>query len=296
MRLFIFFFAALLFGQSTGTVRDNGVTIQYEQSLRAVAEEVARLYPEVRSGLERTFGITIAFEPTVLLIKDRENFRQLVGNDLVVAVAIPQDSLIVIDNSRMKTHPFTMEVTLKHELCHLLLYHYVGGKGLPRWLNEGIAQWVTGGVSELMGEDKDLLKQASISGRFIPLEDLKDTFPSSSQPLQLAYQESRSVTGYIVSKFGQEGMLRILDALRDGRGIDLAVQEALSLSLGEMESNWQDFLRTRYTWFTYMSSHLFEIIFAFGAIVLIYGFVRFLIIKRNYKDEEQSIDDESPPH
>jgi hypothetical protein len=197
----------------------------------------------------------------------------------------------------MKTQPFTMEITLKHELCHLLLYHYVGGKGLPRWLNEGIAQWVTGGISELMGEDKDLLKQASISGRLIPLEDLQDTFPSASQSLHLAYQESRSVTGYIVSKYGQEGMLRILDALRAGKGIDLAVQEALSLSPGEMENNWKDYLRTRYTWFTYMSSHLFEIIFAFGALVLIYGFVRFLIIKRNYRDDEQQdIDDESPPY
>jgi hypothetical protein len=50
----------------------------------------------------------------------------------------------------MKTYPFTLTVTLKHELCHLFLHYLIGGGELPRWFNEGIAQWTSGGIAELM--------------------------------------------------------------------------------------------------------------------------------------------------
>ncbi|HDH53713.1 MAG TPA: hypothetical protein ENH24_04435, partial [Nitrospirae bacterium] len=167
--LLLFFFCNVIYAIDTNIVQKNGIIVQYEKSLQAVAKEITRIYPAVKGELEKTFETEIEFRPTVILIDDSNDFRKMVGNNLVVAIAVPRNNLIVIDNSKMKTGPFTLEITLKHELCHLLLYHYTGGGNPPKWLNEGISQWVTGGISEMiMGENKGLLKQATLSGRFIP--------------------------------------------------------------------------------------------------------------------------------
>ena len=216
---------------------------------------------------------------------------KMVGNDLVVAIAVPQNNLILIDNSKMKTNPFTLEITLKHELSHLLLYHYTKGGNLPKWLNEGISQWVTGGISEMiMGENKDLLKQATLSGRFIPVKDLAIRFPTDRENLLLAYQESKSIVAYIDREFGSGRILQILGHLRNGDKADTAIMKGLSVSPEELESKWHGFLRKKFTWFTYLSTNLYQFLFFFAALIMVYGFIQFIIKKRAYKDEDDIID------
>lgn len=76
----------------------------------------------------------------MLLIKDGKTFHRIAKNSLIVAIAIPEQYLIVIDYSKVHIHPFTLEVTLKHDVCHLLLHHHIPGDNLPKWLDEGISQ------------------------------------------------------------------------------------------------------------------------------------------------------------
>lgn len=97
------------------------VTVVFDESLRTAAEEVIELYPVLKANLEGTFGWRLEFRPTILLVKNAAEFHRLGGHKLTVAFAVPRRNTIVIDNSKMKTHPFSMEGTLKHELCHLLL-------------------------------------------------------------------------------------------------------------------------------------------------------------------------------
>ena len=286
--LLLFFFCKPIYAIETNILRKDGVIVQYEKSLQTVAKEIIRIYPGVKRELEKTFGYEIGFRPTIILIKERKYFQKMVGNDLVVAIAVPQDNLIVIDNSKMKTDPFTLETTLKHELCHLLLYHYTEGGNLPKWLNEGISQWVSGGMSEMiMGENKDLLKQATLSGRFIPINNLATRFPNNDKNLMLAYQESRSLVDYIDREFGPGGILQILRHLKSGDEVDTAILKGLSISPEELESKWHNFLRKKFTWFTYLSSHLYQILFFLAALIMVYGFIQFIIQKRAYKDEEE---------
>ncbi|HDH06686.1 MAG TPA: hypothetical protein ENH01_13470 [Nitrospirae bacterium] len=289
--LLLFFFCKLIYAAGINIVQKDGVIVQYEKSLQSVAKKVVRIYPQVKRELEKTFGYEIGFSPTVILIGNSKSFRKMVGNDLVVAIAVPQNNLILIDNSKMKTNPFTLEITLKHELSHLLLYHYTKGGNLPKWLNEGISQWVTGGISEMiMGENKDLLKQATLSGRFIPVKDLAIRFPTDRENLLLAYQESKSIVAYIDREFGSGRILQILGHLRNGDKADTAIMKGLSVSPEELESKWHGFLRKKFTWFTYLSTNLYQFLFFFAALIMVYGFIQFIIKKRAYKDEDDIID------
>ena len=262
----------------------------FQEPLRSAAEETADIYPGVKDRLENIFRWKINFIPTVLLIKDSETFQRMAGSNYIVAFAIPQKNLMVIDYSKMRTHPFSIEVTLKHELCHLLLNNYIEREKLPKWLNEGIAQWVSGGIGELiMSEDRSILDGAILSGKYLNIRALQERFPKDRKSLILAYEESKSLVEYIISKYGNDGILMLLKYLKDGDEPDVAILKSLSISIDELEKEWYNYHKRKISWITYLASNLYEILFFLSALILIYGFIRRLMKKRayeNYEDED----------
>ncbi len=292
--LLILFFLLIALPESLlatqAVLQSEEVLVQFEKPLENAAKEVADIYPAVKAELENTFKWRLDFRPTVILIKDSKTFQKIVESGLIVAVAVPQKNLIVIDNSKMNVHPFTLEITLKHELCHLMLHHHISEGNLPKWLNEGIAQWSSGGIAEIiMGESRDVLKQASLSGEFISLRGLTDKFPEDKKAVLLAYEESKSIVEYITREFGVSGLLQVLNYLKNGYDVDAAIFKGLSVPFYELENRWHDYLQKRTTWFTYFSNNLYNVLFFLAGLILTYGFIKFLLKKKAYKDEGEDM-------
>ena len=277
----------ILFAAEVQVLREEECTILFEPSLDAAVRDVADVYPEIKRNLERVFRWKLDLKPSVLLIKHRERFHGLAKNPLIVAYAVPEKDLIVIDYSKMNIHPFNIEITLKHELCHLLIHHHIKGHILPRWLDEGICQWASDGIGDIiMDQKRSLLNKATFRGRFIRLGSLKKGFPDEKETLLLAYEESKSFVTYIIGRFGKEGILEVLESMKKGENVDAAVLKAFSVPLGKLEKEWHHSLKQQLTWFTYFSYHLYEILFALMALVAIYAFIRIMVRKRSYMEEE----------
>jgi hypothetical protein len=275
----------------TASIQTRAVNVLFEKPLTPVAREIAEIYPAVSSELSRTFRWEIDFRPEIVLAKDRDTFRKMVGSDSILAFAVPDRNLIVLDTSRVYTKPFTLRTTLKHELCHLVLHRNIQGDRLPRWLDEGICQWASGGIAELMVEDPDkVLAQAAASDMLIPLREL-ERFPDEEKSLLLAYEESRSFVEYLISKSGEEVFLQAMGHFKEGNSLDEAIQRSFSMSLHDLEQDWHSRLKRKYTWFYYLSANLYTILFVFAALITIYGFIRLLKKKRAYKDEEAEEED-----
>ena len=174
--------SAVFLSAETGSIHTRAVTILFEKPLMPVAREIAETYPAVSSELSRMFRWEIDFSPEIVLAKDRDTFRTMVGSDSILAFAVPERNLIVLDTSRVYTKPFTLRTTLTHELCHLVLHRNIQGDRLPRWLDEGICQWASGGIAELMAEESDkALAQAAASDMLIPMREL-ERFPGRIHP------------------------------------------------------------------------------------------------------------------
>ena len=271
------------------TLQTNEVVVLFREPLGNIAQEVTKVYPTVRADLAETFRWEVVFRPEVVLVNNRVNFRKMVGNDIIVAFAIPNQNLIVLDTSRVYTKPFTLESTLKHELCHILLHHNIESERLPRWLDEGVCQWASGGIAELMASDEDrVIAKASMSERLIKIGEL-ERFPLDERSLILAYQESKSIVEYIVSEFGKQGILNVLEYLKEGYSVEDSIQKGLSISLFELEKNWHAHLRRKHTWFSYFSNNLYTILFFIAALVTVYGFIRLLKKKKAYVDEDEEV-------
>jgi hypothetical protein len=276
-----------------GRLQSIDVAVVFEKPLHVAAREVTTSYPVLKAELEKIFGWKLDYSPTIILIRDRRRFQRMVGSTLVAALAVPQRKLIIIDYSRMTSRPFTLRTILKHELCHLLLHAHIEDGKLPRWLDEGIAQWVSEGIGEIiMQRNRSILERAMLTGTYIRLRHLEYHMPDGGSDLLLAYEESKSIVEYIRSKFGKEGILKILEHLKDGEGIYTAVRKSLALSLPDLEDRWQKHVSRKVYWLSLISNYLYEILFFFAALLSLAAYVRRLKRRRDQKDPYEEPDDE----
>jgi len=287
--LIIFSIVSLLSGTSHAeqrTIEDKSVVVTFDIPLQNAAYEVLGLYPAIHAALAKDLGWRSDFRPEIILVKDATTFRSTSESNLVIAYAIPRENLIVIDYTRMNAQPFTLGTTLKHELCHLELHRHIAS--LPRWFDEGVCQWVTGGMAEIMNTGgRSIFIKSALLNRLISFERLTETFPTDGEDLILAYEESKSVIEYIKREFGDSAVRHILEHMSKGDDLQTAIRKSLSISQDELEKRWRASITTKTSLFSYVGDNLYEILFVLAALITFYGFLRVLKKKREYKDEEK---------
>jgi len=235
--------------------------------------------------LEDHLGFEIDFHSTVVLVADSSEFQRMTGSSMIVALAVPRRYTILIDRSRSVSHPHRLHALLKHELCHLLLHDRIPGGRLPRWLDEGVSQWVSGGFAEVVLPRRgSVLDEAFLSGRIISLNALSRSFYADDRSVLLAYEQSLSLVQFIVDRYGPEGILSILEGLARGESFEHALSEGLSLTTASLEEAWLEDLKGKAVWISLLIGHLYEILFFIGAAILAAGFVRHIIKKRAAMD------------
>ena len=289
--VFLIFFVVSLYAEDVYLIQENGIKVFFEPPHEPVARELAEIYSGVRAELENVFGWDLNLTPTILLIRDTKQFQQMIQSPLTVAFAVPEKDLIVIDYSKMSANTFSLRNIFKHELCHLLLHQHINNVTVPRWLDEGVAQWVSDGVGDIILDQKrSLLNKAAFGGRFIPLSSLDRGFPRREQDLILAYEESRSFVDHIIGKSGKKGVLDILRHMERGENVHAAVLRSCSIPLEELEKGWHSALKRRMSWFTYLSYNLYEILFAFAALITIYAAIKLILRKRRLMKEMEEME------
>ncbi len=286
-------FSSNLYAKDIRVLQTDSVKILFEAPLESAAKDVAVLYPEIVADLETIFEWKLHRLPTVVLIKKREDFLQMAENSLTVAFAVPAKNLIVIDYSQMITDPFSLESSLGHELCHLLLHRHIPSNILPRWLDEGFAQWVSNSINEiLVSQKRSVLSKAAYAKKIIRLRDLRYRFPVEKSARRLAYEESKSFIAYIIRTFGKTKTVNLLKHLENGEKIEIAFLKELSIPLDTLEEEWHRSLRSKNAWFIFLSHYLYEILFALMALLTLYAFIRSRLIKRNYVDDDEEEEEE----
>ncbi|MGD9239953.1 MAG: hypothetical protein PVG69_08010 [Desulfobacterales bacterium] len=269
------------------------LVVVYDAGLDRTARQALADYSAIKQELETSFRWQLDFRPTLVLLNDRKRFRQMAGHELIVAYALPKKKVVVIDHSKMNTSPFTLQTIFKHELCHLLLHHYIRDDNLPRWLDEGICQWASDGLADIiMDAKRDLLPAAILSDTDFDLETLQHQFPRDKNALILAYEQSKSVVEYLNREYGSQGILDFLKLLQQGYDFKSAFEIRFATSFDAFKYQWRAHLKKNINWFTYLSIHLYEIIFVSAALLTIFGFIRKIIRRRAYSTPEDEKDDD----
>ena len=263
------------------------ITVRYDAPLKNAAIRISSVYKKTRTDIEANLGLRLRIDPVVVLMRSNAAFQEMAGNKLVTAFAATGRNLIVIDYTRMDRVPFDLEDTFKHELTHILLHQRIGDPYLPKWLDEGIAQWASGGISDIMRTgDKDLLQQAVLSHRVLSLTEISSNFPGSPNGLSLAYEESKSFTEFIVKYYGEARLHLLLQGLVKQDSIEQAINSNYGVSLDVLEQEWKKSLIRENSWIEYIADHMYWLLFFLAALITIAGYCAVKRRMRNYRDEE----------
>jgi hypothetical protein len=126
---------------------------------------------------------------------------------------------------------------IPHELTHVAFadatdnpYH-----NPPRWLNEGLAVYLSDGFD---ASDRQLVKQAVKNGTLRSLLAYTDYFPLDATRIYLAYAESVSAIDFMVRKYGQAAVTKLVASYSKGVTDDEAFQTGLGVDVATFTSAW----------------------------------------------------------
>ena len=99
---------------------------------------------------------------------------------------------------------------------------------------------------------------------------------------------------YIVFRYGKNGIINILTALKNGKSTQDAIMMSLGTPYPEFEKEWQHSLRTLPALITFIMGNIYGVIFFLAALFTMAGYARYRIRKRRLIDEEEEISPEGP--
>ncbi|NMC44683.1 MAG: hypothetical protein GYA46_12260, partial [candidate division Zixibacteria bacterium] len=167
-----------------------------------------------------------------------------------------------------------------HEYGHIILESAVRYQDVPRWLNEGLAMYLS---AEWSWDDNLSMARAVIGGGAIPLNDIEYLNRFNAAKAQVAYSESFLAFKYFLDTYGASSLRILLAEIASGRPIDAAMTAAIGADTDAFEREFSRFLQGRYNIVSFLfDSNLFWILLA---MVVIVGFI-FVRLRRRRRIEQ----------
>lgn len=190
----------------------------------------------------------------VIVAPDEAAYRQASGGappDWSAAVAIPALRRIVVPaaaSRRSGGQPLWR--ILRHEWAHLGLHQALPGLRVPRWFDEGYAEWAAGWDRAQAWRLRVLLA----FGRAPPLDSLSLAWPGDRASAEAAYLLAATAVEYLVDASGERGLEVFLEAWRREGRFEVALRQVYGVTSGQLEEDWRDWVRARYGWM-YVLTH-----------------------------------------
>lgn len=269
-------------------IETPAVRVLYETPRQGAALRIKAVSPAMFQELEKATGLIFDFQPTVIPASSRQRFRAMGGRDAYLAFALPERRQVVLDLSRIDARPALFLPVLKHEYAHLLLHRHIPSDRLPRWLDEGIAQHLSDGLSEyLPGRSQMVLGEALATDRVLPLGALETRFPDDSFGRQLAYEQSRSIVGYMVRRYGDGFLTALIGRMADRATVGDAFLAVSAKTLAGFEADWRRSQATPLSWLARFAGHLYGILFFLAGVATLFGYLRHRRRRQAYDAEEE---------
>ena len=264
--------------------KSSTIKVMYPESLRHVLPDIIHTFHRAKDNLFDIFLWPISKPVRLILINNRQDFLKHAEHPLVVAFAQPSRNLITVNYQAVIKNPFSLETTLQHELCHLLLGEHLN-MHIPRWLNEGLAQWASEGITEIIRLDTNILQKAAFSGKLIPFHRLEYSFPMESNAFVLAYEQSQSFIVYLVQQYGKSALFQMLELMKKGQPLHTSIRIVYGKPLHQLEREWASSQTQYLIWFLFVINNLYTFLFVGLALVSIIGFIRMKRRKWQYPDD-----------
>ena len=172
----------------------------------------------------------------VVLLYSAESFRRIrqetpdwIAGQFDGKIRVPFPST-TLDQARVREILF-------HEYTHAVIYDLTKGS-CPLWLNEGLAEYH--GRSQHAGTVRHL-QAAYQADQLIPWGELSDHFSTTlgAEHVALAYEESYSLTAYLIQRYGMWRIRRFLKGIAQGQPWQTVFEQDVHAKLSKLETEWR---------------------------------------------------------
>lgn len=188
---------------------------------------------EARWRLNRRFRTNPA-DKTIVVIYSETTFRSLMGGEfgnLEGFFSAEDGKLRIAVRDGALGDIRSLRPLILHEYVHRLIHYITHGRLRTRWLHEGLATYYERAES---GVDRYALLSPSltrsVSGSPIRLNELL------KEKITIAgYLKARRVVEFLIGRYGEPRMLRLLREMGSGKSLAVATKNALGISYEKLE-------------------------------------------------------------
>ena len=219
------------------TLEQDLVRVHWYEGDQASAEQAAQVANDAIDRAAELLGTTLPQPVDLFIYATQQAMVEAVSpnRESIAGQADPTTDTMVV--CAACGGPDEFEVTVAHELTHLVFNETTANPyhAPPRWLNEGIATYLSEGYSSTY---TTVVNGAAASDTLIPLEGLAGLFPSQYDEFLLAYGESVSAVDYFVTTYSEETLWDLVRSYSDGMSDDDAFTAATGSDLAAFNAAW----------------------------------------------------------
>lgn len=240
------------------TISDNGVTVRFRGNME-LAIQVLERAGTFLEDTSRFLGLPWLGEYSIVIARSRDEFIALQPTarpapEWAGALTYPSLRMVLIMSpGAMQSGGDRYWALVQHEMAHLLLGDAESRNDttLPRWLQEGIATYVSGemSLSRLLQ-----LGWAQATGSTPDFKDLEFSFPSQPSRAGAAYARCYLFIKYLTLRFGEDAVARLLQETFSKGGISRGTRAAFDVSLPALLAGFDQYARVKATWIPVITS------------------------------------------
>ena len=135
---------------------------------------------------------------------------------------------------------------IAHELAHLVIHQMTFNPygDLPTWLDEGLAMYAEGALESVHTSS---LSKAIAEGSLISVRSLSSPFSAYAEEAALSYAQSHSLVDFLISGYGADEMLQLLNTFKQGSSYDEALAKVYGFDMDGLDTLWRDYVTARLT-------------------------------------------------
>ena len=211
---------------------------------RYMAEYLEEVYPELTTlfGFEPESRTQIEIYNTAKGLSGHQWFSaRMVGLPWVQTIGASTGVIIAMQSPGSMEHPLNWARVLKHEFVHILTLQQTRFN-IPHWYTEALAVRSEGYPRPV--EWNSLSMNRVPKGELKNLDNLSMGFirAGSQENWNFAYCQSLLYAEYMVERFGEATLAKLLDAFRRNLTSDQAIPEVFGVDKANFEKGYREFL------------------------------------------------------
>jgi tetratricopeptide (TPR) repeat protein len=204
---------------------------------------MARFLESVYKELTGRFGYTPPGKTRIELMKNHQWFSgRTIGLPFIPTVGACTGKVVALASPRATGKPFNWARVLKHEVVHVITLQQTEFN-IPHWYTEALAV-ESEGFPRPQEWNKLLLERVPARSKLLNLDTINLGFirPSEPDDRQMAYCQAQLYARYMLKRFGDDALIRMLGAYRRGLTTDRAIHESFGVEKADFEKGYVKYL------------------------------------------------------